>query len=65
MPRQYAMNRHPRVHTAKNVRQGFGTLVMLPDEGQVVSGIPVSRTGEEHAIPSPTVHTASGPRTAR
>lgn len=59
------MNRHPRVHQAKNLEQGFGTLVMLTDEGRLVSGIPVSRTDEEHAIPSPTVHTASGPRTAR
>ena len=37
---------HPGV-PAKNVKEGFNTLVVLTDDGQVVTGIQVSRSDEE------------------
>jgi putative heme-binding domain-containing protein len=35
------------VYPAKNVKEGFNTLVVLTDDGQVVTGIQVSRSDEE------------------
>ena len=35
------------VHPAKNVKEGYNTLVVLTDDGRVVTGIPVSRTDDE------------------
>ena len=35
------------VHPAKNVKEGYNTLVVLTDDGQVVTGIQVSRSDEE------------------
>lgn len=35
------------VYPAKNVKEGYNTLVILTDDGQVLTGIPVSRSDEE------------------
>ena len=35
------------LHPAKNVKEGYNTLVVLTADGRVVTGIPVSRTGTE------------------
>jgi len=35
------------VHPAKNVKEGYQTLVVLTDDGRVVTGIQVSRSDEE------------------
>ena len=35
------------VHPAKNVKEGYNTLVILTDDGQVMTGIPVSRSDDE------------------
>ncbi len=38
---------HSLLEPAKNVKEGYNTLVVLTAEGQVATGIPVSRTGTE------------------
>lgn len=35
------------VHPAKNVKEGYNSLVVLTEDGQVMTGIPVSRSDEE------------------
>ena len=35
------------MHPAKNVKEGYQTLVVLTDDGRVVTGIQVSRSDEE------------------
>ncbi|MGA0039568.1 MAG: PVC-type heme-binding CxxCH protein [Pirellulales bacterium] len=35
------------LHPAKNVKEGYNTLVVLTSDGRVITGIPVSRTEEE------------------
>lgn len=35
------------LHPAKNVKEGYGTLVVLTSDGRVVTGIPVSQTDRE------------------
>jgi putative heme-binding domain-containing protein len=38
------------VHPAKNVKEGYQTLVVLTDDGRVVTGIQVSRSDEELVV---------------